>query len=172
MTTSSERGTVTNTIERHPDGYHLAAAPRELKKQRRLLIPVHDLVPVHVCWDSSRADDEWDLRLTAVEFTHDCEVCAVETDPTDGDCVSLHNEVFHIDGDYGDYGFRFAQRKKAVGNIMWDMIWMPKAEAGRFAEYLQEHKHWTLTVAVPEIFDRWGNLTGEEFIRILEELSR
>ena len=132
---------------------------------RKLLRPIADTIPVHVCWNNEHGNPG---RLVAVEFTDDREVCSVETDPTEGDVVEVWDDGFAIDG---DYTFSFVKQVEYVGNIMWDMIWMPREDAGELAEYLQRQHHWHLQVAVPEIFDRWGDLTGKEFVEILERLS-
>ncbi len=141
----------------------------------KLAIPIASTIPVHVCWNSRRG---YTCRLVGVEFTLDCEVCSLETDPTQGDQVQVmfaagdersHEGQFALDG---EYLFSFVRHTKYVGNIMWDVIWMPKDEAARFAEYLQAARHWNLTCAATEIFDRWGKMTGAEFVALLEEMSR
>jgi len=143
----------------------------------KLLIPIADTIPVHVCWNSRRG---YTCRLVAVEFTLDCETCAVETDPTSGDQVQVmyksddgrhqsQEGQFALDG---DWLFSFVRHSRYVGNIMWDVIWMTKDEAGRFAEYLQKQRHWHCNCAATEIFDRWGKMTGAEFVALLEEMSR
>lgn len=130
-----------------------------------LLKPIRDVVPVHVCWNNQHGNLD---RLVAVEFTNDCEVCSVQTDVLAGDEVEIVNNQFSIDG---EYLFSFKHLTKHVGNIMWDMVWMPLEDAGRLAMYLQEKEWWSLECADTRIYKRWGQMTGDEFVRLLKEIS-
>jgi hypothetical protein len=135
-----------------------------------------DLIQVHVAWNDEFGNPD---RLVGVEFTSDCETCAVETDVLDGDIIQVFPEnsfcVFdrHIDKENKRPAarFHFENRVTWVGNIMWDMLWMKPLHAGQFAEWLQKQRHWSLNVAATELWNVWGDLSGEEFVKILRELE-
>lgn len=124
------------------------------------------LIPVHVAWNGTNGEVD---RLTHVEFTSDCELCSVETDVLDGDSISVSDGVFQIaptdrEMRLGKFEkFEFKSLQQAVGNIMWDMLWMTPEEASRFAVYLQQQRHWTVNCAITEIFESWGSLSAEDF---------
>lgn len=128
------------------------------------------LIPVHVAWNDEYGDVH---KLSHVEFTDDCEVCAVETDVLDGDPITIDGNSFTIflteEHQKRNEGkrFEFKQISEHVGNIMWDMLWMTPMECGRFAAFLQTQKHWTLNCAINEIRKDWGGFTAEDIGSVL-----
>lgn len=125
------------------------------------------LIPVHVAWNNEVGDVD---RLTHVEFTSDCELCAVETDVIDGDPITITDNTFTIflteeqqEKNEGGETFAFNSLSEFVGNIMWDVVWMTPAECGRFAVYLAQKRHWTVSCAMPEIMSGWKTLSSEDF---------
>lgn len=135
-----------------------------------------DLIQVHVAWNDEFGHPD---RLVAVEFGSDCEVCAVETDVLDGDIIQVFPaNVFCVFSRPIDKEnkrpcarFLFSKRETWVGNCMWDMLWMTPMQVGRFAEWLQGQRHWSLNVAASELWNVWGGLTGEQFVEILRKLE-
>jgi hypothetical protein len=133
------------------------------------------LIPVHMAWNDENGNLD---ALTAIEFTEDCEFCALETDPIDGDPITFSGNSFtifeskeHMSRNEGTT-FQFNHIDHAVGNWCWDMIWMTPEECGRFMEHVQSKKHWTITAADPEIFKNWGTLKGSGFVRYaMEEME-
>jgi hypothetical protein len=131
------------------------------------------LIPVHMAWNDEHGILD---TLTSIEFTSDCEFCALETDPIDGDPVVISGNSFtifesreHQNRNEG-VTFQFQSIAEGVGNWCWDMIWMTPEECGRFMEHIQAAKHWTLTVADPEIMRHWKKLTGSGFVKYAMEI--
>lgn len=134
-----------------------------------------DLIPVHVCWNDRHGQPD---KLVAVEFGMDCETCSLETDVLDGDPVDVSGHAFQVYRDEAARAdsvycgrFLFCDINTHVGNIHWDMLYMRPVEAGRFAEWLQERRHWSLNVAVTDIWNSWGSLSGREFVEILRKME-
>lgn len=139
--------------------------------------PVHDVVllHLHVAWNETNGEPD---RLTAIEFGDDCEICAVETDVLDGDPIHVADDAFvvfeseqHREKRIG-HRFRFRQRFRHVGNVMWDLLLMTPEEFGRFAEYIQRQRHWSLNVADQSIWNSWGSLSGPNFVEMIRELEQ
>lgn len=128
------------------------------------------LIPVHVAWNNEAGDVH---KLTHVEFTEDCEVCAVETDVLDGDPITIVGSAFiiYLDEDHQrrneGTAFNFKQLEEHTGNIMWDTIYMTPEECGRFGAYLQRQRHWTLNCSINEISADWGGFLADDFASVL-----
>jgi len=141
--------------------------------------PVHPrcsaaLLHLHVAWNDAHGEPN---RMTALEFGNDCEVCAVETDVLDGDPVHVANHTFvvfqsleHREKRIG-HRFAFRERSRHVGNVMWDSLLMTPQQFGRFAEYIQRQRHWSLNVAAQEIWNSWGSLSGPSVVEMIRELE-
>lgn len=126
------------------------------------------LIPVHLAWNDEHGNLD---ALTAIEFTQDCEFCSLETDPINGDLITITDNTFTIFDTYEQQQkndgktFQFHSIKCGVGNCCWDMVLMTPEECGRFAELIQSKRHWTLTVSDSEIRKHWGKMTGRGFSR-------
>ena len=134
------------------------------------------LIPVHMAWNDESGNLD---ALTGIEFTEDCEFCALETDPIDGDPITINltpakmeftifDSEDHKSRNEGT-AFQYKHIDHSVGNWCWDTIWMTPEECGRFMEHIQSKKHWTITAADPEIFKHWGTLKGSGFVKYVIE---
>jgi len=132
------------------------------------------LIQVHVAWNDEAGNPD---TLTAIEFGPDCELCALDTDVLNGDPVTVFDGAFRwFLNDYRrckNYGpmFWFERRQRHVGNIHWDMLYMTEEQCGRFAEHMQRQNHWSLNVAVDELWHHWGGLSGKHFVEMLQHFT-
>jgi hypothetical protein len=126
------------------------------------------LVPVHVAWNGS------DETLTNVEFTSDCEFLALETDVIDGDLIAISGKTFSVyltqaDMDAGNGAvFEFVDIQYSVGNAYWDMLWMRPEQAAKFAIWLQQQKHWTVSVGDGVVVALWGTFAESQLEKLFK----
>ncbi|WP_230275741.1 hypothetical protein [Rhodopirellula halodulae] len=123
------------------------------------------MMPVHVCWNDRYGEPD---ELVAVEFTDDCEICAVECNPLDGDSVNVGENNFQFVSEHLEKCFFFERRSRHVGNIHWDMIWMNREQVRRFIECLQEAHWWSINCASENIYDAWETQSAEQIIQKIE----
>lgn len=128
------------------------------------------LIPIHVAWRDERGAMD---KLTHVEFTNDCEMFALGTDPLDGEDVSVYSNFFILDPlaktKEGALRIDFRHREAMTGNCCWDTVWVSPAECAKLAEWLNKSPHWTVEVGATGLWDDWKEDTfdAKDWVRKL-----